>query len=71
MRWGVRDEAQVDQTTTALLLREIHKCQKLSVGPNFVVGYFTEEGRKEENVLFNDALNTFCLWLYGVGQGRS
>ena len=21
---------------------------------------------KEENVLFNDALNTFYLWLYGV-----
>ena len=25
-----------------------------------------EEGRKEGNVLFNDALNTFYLWLYGV-----
>ena len=24
------------------------------------------EGRKEENVLFNDALNTFYLRLYGV-----
>ena len=24
--------------------------------------------RKEENVLFNDALNTFYLWLYGVGH---
>ena len=24
------------------------------------------EGRKERNVLFNDALNTFYLWLYGV-----
>ena len=23
-------------------------------------------GRKEGNVLFNDALNTFYLWLYGV-----
>ena len=23
------------------------------------------EGRKEGNVLFNDALNTFYLWLYG------
>ena len=22
--------------------------------------------RNEENVLFNDALNTFYLWLYGV-----
>ena len=25
----------------------------------------TFEGRKEGNVLFNDALNTFYLWLYG------
>ena len=24
------------------------------------------EGRKEGNVLFNDALNTFYLWLYGI-----
>ena len=24
--------------------------------------------RKEGNVLFNDALNTFYLWLYGVGH---
>ena len=26
------------------------------------------EGRKEGNVLFNDALNTFYLRLYGVGH---
>ena len=25
-----------------------------------------KNGRKEGNVLFNDALNTFYLWLYGV-----
>ena len=25
-----------------------------------------KEGRKEENVLFNDALNTFIIRLYGV-----
>ena len=24
------------------------------------------EGRKKGNVLFNEALNTFYLWLYGV-----
>ena len=24
------------------------------------------EGRKEGNVLFNDTLNTFYLWLYGI-----
>ena len=27
-------------------------------------------GRKEGNVLFNDALNTFDLRLYGVGHGK-
>ena len=27
-----------------------------------------EEGRKEGNVLFNDALNIFYLRLYGVGH---
>ena len=29
---------------------------------------FQKEGRKEGNVLFNDALNTFYLRLYGVGH---
>ena len=37
MRWGVRDEAQNDHMTTELCLKEIKACQKLSVGPNFVV----------------------------------
>ena len=27
-----------------------------------------KEGRKEGNVLFNDALNTFYLWFYGIGH---
>ena len=26
-------------------------------------------GRKEGNVLFNDTLNTFYLWLYGITHG--
>ena len=25
-------------------------------------------GRKEGNILFNDALNTFYIWLYGIGH---
>ena len=25
---------------------------------------------KDVNVLFNDALNTFYLWLYGIRRGR-
>ena len=27
-----------------------------------------KSGRKEGNVLFNDTLNTFYLWLYGIGH---
>ena len=27
-------------------------------------------GRKEGNVLFNNTLNTFYLWLYGVRHGK-
>ncbi|XP_065084724.1 NACHT and WD repeat domain-containing protein 2 [Ochlerotatus camptorhynchus] len=37
MRWGVRDEATDDHMTTELCMREIRNCQRLSMGPNFVV----------------------------------
>ncbi|KAL5006956.1 hypothetical protein ScPMuIL_015762 [Solemya velum] len=37
MRWGVRDEATDDHMTTHLCMKEIENCQRLSVGPNFVV----------------------------------
>lgn len=37
MRWGVRDEATDDHMTTSLCMQEIHNCQRLSIGPNFVV----------------------------------
>ncbi|XP_023244232.1 NACHT and WD repeat domain-containing protein 2-like [Centruroides sculpturatus] len=37
MRWGVRDEATDDHMTTDLCMREIQNCQRLSMGPNFVV----------------------------------
>ena len=30
---------------------------------HFIYGYM---GERERNVLFNDALNTFYLWLYGI-----
>lgn len=39
MRWGVRDEATDDHMTTELCMREIENCQRLSMGPNFVVCY--------------------------------
>lgn len=37
MRWGVRDEATDDHKTTELCMQEIDNCQRLSLGPNFVV----------------------------------
>lgn len=37
MRWGVREEAQDDHMTSELCIKEIHKCQRISVGPTFVV----------------------------------
>ncbi|KAL8578635.1 hypothetical protein ACOMHN_007093 [Nucella lapillus] len=37
MRWGVRDEATDDHMTTELCMHEIDICQRLSVGPNFIV----------------------------------
>ena len=37
MRWGVRDEATDDHMTSELCMKEIAECQRLSVGPNFVV----------------------------------
>lgn len=40
MRWGVRDEATDDHMTTELCMREIENCQRLSMGPNFVVSKF-------------------------------
>ena len=37
MRWGVRDESTDDHKTTDLCMQEIDNCQRLSLGPNFVV----------------------------------
>jgi hypothetical protein len=37
MRWGVREDASVEHTTTEMCLHEIANCQRESAGPNFVV----------------------------------
>ena len=39
MRWGVRDEATDDHSTSAICLEEIRNCQQISAGPNFLVRY--------------------------------
>ena len=36
MRWGVRDEATDDHSTTKICLEEIRGCQEMSIGPNFI-----------------------------------
>ena len=41
MRWGIRDEATDDHMTTELCMKEIETCQRLSVGPSFMVGHVT------------------------------
>jgi Domain of unknown function (DUF4062)/NACHT domain len=37
LRWGVRDEAALDQQTMKICLEEIHRCQKAQLKPNFIV----------------------------------
>ena len=40
MRWGVTQEAQNDHMTSTVCLKEIKNCQRLSVGPDFVVCFY-------------------------------
>ena len=37
LRWGVRDEAALDQQTIEICLREIERCQQTGIKPNFIV----------------------------------
>ncbi|CAD5119220.1 DgyrCDS7852 [Dimorphilus gyrociliatus] len=37
LRWGIQDQAVEDHETELLCIEEIKKCQKLSIGPSFVV----------------------------------
>src|ERR1035437_6096785 len=37
LRWGVRDEAALDQKTMEICLREIERCQETGIKPNFIV----------------------------------
>ena len=41
MRWGVTQEAQNDHMTSAVCLKEIKNCQRISVGPDFVVNHYS------------------------------
>ena len=37
LRWGVGQEAALDQQTMNICIRELHRCQELSPRPNFIV----------------------------------
>lgn len=37
MRWGVTDDSSNDHSVEQLCLLEVANCQKVSVGPNFIV----------------------------------
>ena len=37
LRWGVRDEAALDQKTMEICLRETERCQRTGIKPNFIV----------------------------------
>ena len=37
LRWGVRDEATLDQQTMRICLEEISRCQRVTPRPNFIV----------------------------------
>lgn len=37
LRWGVRDEAALDQKTMEICLREIERCQRSGVKNSFIV----------------------------------
>src|SRR5438128_6246351 len=37
LRWGVREEAALDQQTMRICLEEIARCQRVTSKPNFIV----------------------------------
>jgi len=37
LRWGVREEATLDQQTVEICLREVRRCQMTGMRPNFIV----------------------------------
>ncbi len=77
MRWGVRDEATDDHMTTELCMREIINCQRLSMGPNFVVCLISKnlaytsgtfDRKKRKQYLF---AQIFVTLLYIVSPGKN
>lgn len=71
MRWGVRDEATDDHMTTELCMKEIENCQRLSMGPNFVVGIFFSRANSNSRILNSIHLFRCFFEQFFVGIFRS
>ena len=65
-------ELRSSSSRISLQFDSMEHCRHLVKGLAFHVIHseweWMKEGRKEGNILFNDALNTFYLQLYGVGH---
>ena len=62
--WRVWTAGHIVQLGSALLEMENIRLLLFNIEERKVMFYLT--GWKEGNALFNDVLNTFYLWLYGV-----
>ncbi|KAI9580289.1 NACHT and WD repeat domain-containing protein 2 [Glossina fuscipes] len=72
MRWGVRDEATDDHMTTELCMREIKNCQRLSMGPNFIVFLGQKYGyRPIPTYILSSELQLICEELTSMGVDRA
>lgn len=72
MRWGVRDEATDDHMTTELCMREIQNCQRLSMGPNFIVFLGQKYGyRPIPTYILSSELQLICEELTAMGVDRA
>ncbi|XP_039965755.1 NACHT and WD repeat domain-containing protein 2 [Bactrocera tryoni] len=72
MRWGVRDEATDDHMTTELCMREIQNCQRLSMGPNFIVFLGQKYGyRPIPTYIVSSELQLICEELTSMGVDRA
>ena len=49
------------------LERMIHSTHFINL---YMIKNYSDNERKEGNVLFNDTLNTFYLWLYGIRHDK-
>ena len=46
MRWGVTEDSQNDHSVEKICLLEVQNCQKISLGPNFIVCYSRCKNKK-------------------------